>query len=236
MKRFYQTVSTTAGEAGHQVLLDGRPIRTPGQRPLLLPTADLASALAEEWAGQGETIEPAAMPLMRLAVTATDRMPELRAPAITDIVAYVATDLVCYRAGGPLELVNRQQQRWQPELDWLRQAFGIQLLTTTALLPMPQPEAASIALRALVTPLDDWPLVGLHATTTALGSVVLGLALWHGRLDPEQAFAASLLDELFEIERWGAEAEATRRQQVLRRDLAAAARLLRSFPPPPAAA
>jgi chaperone required for assembly of F1-ATPase len=231
MKRFYQRAEAAAAEGGYQVLLDGRPIRTPARRLLLLPTAGLAEAIAAEWAAQGEAIEPAAMPLMRLTGTACDRMPALRAPAIADIVAYAGTDLVCYRAAGPADLAERQATAWQPHLDWLAARFDIHLLPTAALRPTAQPAEASERLRALIAAQADWPLVGLHAATTALGSVVLALALWHRRLDAEAAFAASIVDELYEIERWGREREAERRQGALRRDIQAAARYLAEFPP-----
>ena len=133
---------------------------------------------------------------------------------------------MCYRAAAPLALVERQQHLWQPLLDWAAAAFGTRLAVTTRLLPVTQPEAALRGLRAAVEALGDWPLVGLHAATTALGSLVLGLALIRGRIDAEQALAASLLDELFEIERWGRDGETERRHAELRREVEAAARFL----------
>jgi chaperone required for assembly of F1-ATPase len=226
VKRFYQAVAIAAAAGGHRLLLDGRPLRTPGRRELILPSAALAEALADEWRAQDETIRPDAMPLTRLANTAQDRMPELRAAAIDEAVGYAGTDLLCYRAATPLALVERQQRLWQPLLDWAASAFGTRLAVTTTLLPVTQPDAALRGLRAAVEAQGDWPLVGLHAATTALGSLVLGLALTRGRIDAEQALAASLLDELFEIERWGKDAETERRHGALRREVESAARFL----------
>jgi chaperone required for assembly of F1-ATPase len=226
MKRFYQSVELAAADDGHRVLLDGRPLNTPARRALTLPSAALAEALAEEWRAQGETIGPEGMPLTRLASTAQDRMPELRAVAIDDVVGYAGTDVLCYRAAAPLALVERQQQVWQPLLDWATSALGTRLVVTTTLLPVTQPDAAIRGLRAAVEELGDWPLVGLHAATTALGSLVLGLALSRGRINAEQGLAASLLDELFEIERWGKDAETERRHDALRREVDAAALFL----------
>jgi chaperone required for assembly of F1-ATPase len=226
MKRFYQSVELGAADDGHRVLLDGRPLNTPARRALTLPSAALAEALAEEWRAQGETIRPEGMPLTRLASTAQDRMPELRAVAIDDVVGYAGTDVLCYRAAAPLALVERQQQVWQPLLDWATSALGTRLVVTTTLLPVTQPDAAIRGLRAAVEELGDWPLVGLHAATTALGSLVLGLALSRGRINAEQGLAASLLDELFEIERWGKDAETERRHDALRREVDAAALFL----------
>jgi chaperone required for assembly of F1-ATPase len=226
VKRFYKEVSVAAAAEGHQVLLDGRPVRTPARRALAVPSATLAAAVADEWRAQGETLQPASMALTRLISTAIDRMPALRAAAIDEMLGYAETDLLCYRAAAPADLADRQQQLWQPWLDWLARSHGVELVVTTEMLPVPQPETALARLRSSVEPLDDWRLVGLHAVTTALGSVVLGLALFEGEIDAEQAIAASLLDEQFEIDRWGREREMERRHNALRYDVEAAARFL----------
>jgi chaperone required for assembly of F1-ATPase len=232
MRRFYRDVTVRPAERGHQVLLDGRPMRTPARQLLAAPTAPLAEAIADEWRGQGDTIRPDAMPLTRLASTAIDRMPAQRQAAIEEVIAYTDTDLVCYRAAEPFELVQRQHQAWQPMLEWLTRTYGVKLAVTTSILPLTQPAAARTRLRSAVEDLSDWPLVGMHMATTALGSLVLGLGLLHGRLDADAALAASLLDELFEIERWGSDVEAERRQEVLRRDVSGAARLLQELRQP----
>jgi chaperone required for assembly of F1-ATPase len=226
MKRFYRDVTVAPGEHGHRILLDGRPMRTPAKQLLAAPTAPLAEAIADEWRGQRDTIRPDAMPVTRLASTALDRMPTERQTAIEELVAYADTDLICYRAAEPFELVQRQHQAWQPMLDWLTRTYGVRLAVTTSLLPVAQPAAARARLRSAVEELGDWPLVGMHMATTALGSLVLGLGLLHGRLDADTALATSLLDELFEIERWGSDVEAERRHQALRRDVSGAARFL----------
>lgn len=223
MKRFYQSVEAAADGEEHRVLLDGRPLRTPARRPLVLPSAKLAAAVAAEWRAQGEAIEPDAMPLTRLASTALDRMPAMRRAAILEVSGYAMTDLLCYRASTPRDLVQRQERVWQPILDWAASAHGARLAVTTSILPVDQPEPALRRLQAVVEALEDWPLVGVHAATTALGSVVLGLALAAGRVDAAQAMAASLLDERFEIERWGRDAETECRHRALGRDVDAAA-------------
>jgi len=235
MKRFYQAVRVAPGGHGHQVLLDERPVRTPAKRPLIVPTAHLAEAVAAEWRAQGETIRPELMPLTRLASTALDRMPGLRQAAIDEAAAYADTDLLCYRAAEPFELVQRQYHAWQPMLEWLSAAYGVKLSVTTSMLPVAQPEAARMRLRTAVAGLEDWPLVGLHAATIGLGSLVLGLALLDGRIDAEAALAASLLDERFEIERWGTDPEAERRHAAVRSDVTAAARFLQAIHEPPQA-
>jgi chaperone required for assembly of F1-ATPase len=236
VKRFYKEVSVATGAGGHQILLDGRPVRTPARQAVVMPSAALAEAIAGEWRAQGEVIARAGMGLTRLVSTALDRMPALRGAAIEEVLGYALTDLLCYRAADPVELAERQQLTWQPWLDWLAEAHGARLVVTTSMLPVTQPEPAVARLRAVIEQLDDWRLVGLHGATTALGSIVLGLALLEGRIDAEQALAASLLDELFEIERWGRERDAERRQQTLRRDVAAAASFLACLRPPATAA
>ncbi|MEM7021845.1 MAG: ATP12 family protein [Pseudomonadota bacterium] len=226
MKRFYENVAVAAEADGHRILLDGRPVNSPARRVLALPYAALAEAVAEEWRAQGETIERSAMALTKLVSTALDRMPDLREAAIEEVLGYGETDLVCYRAEDPATLVERQRQSWQPWLEWLSAVHDVRLAVTETMLHVPQPREALDQLRRVVERVDDWQLVGLHAATTGLGSVVLGLALLEGRISAEDAVAASLLDELFEMETWGHEQEAERRHQQLRHDLAAAERFL----------
>ena len=230
MKRFYKACTTGSGEGGHTVLLDDRPIRTPGRRLLALPTSALAEAVASEWAAQGETIRPESMGVTRLASTVTDQLPRRRDDAIAEIQGYAEADLLCYRTGAPSDLAERQAARWQPWLDWAARRLDAPLLVTTAIDPLPQPSASLEALRRATTRLDDWHLAGLHATTRLTGSIVLGQALLIGELDPATAFDLALLEELFEIERWGLEAEQARRHATLRADLAAAEAYCRALP------
>lgn len=234
MKRFYKSTGVDAAKGGFRVLLDGRPLKTPRKRTLVLPIEGLAEAVAEEWDAQVEKIRPDVMPITRLATTANDRMPDLREPAIGEIATYAETDLVCYRAETPAVLAHRQEKAWQPALDWMAARYDITFETTVALLPVPQPDATLERVRSIVAAIDDWPLVGVHAVTTGLGSVVLGLALWHGALDADQVTDASLVDALFEIEQWGEERDATRRHEALRQDMRGAARFLQHLPPPAA--
>lgn len=227
MRRFYREVTVEPGEAPVGILLDGRPLKTPARRALRLPTRPLAEAVAAEWAAQGEQITPPAMPLTRLAVTATDLMPARRADAIEEVVGYAHTELLCYRAVSPADLVARQHERWQPWLDRLAAQRGCRLELARSLDPVPQPQASLAALRTAVEAVADWPLVGLHAAVTATGSLVLGLAILEGALDAGEAFALAQLDELYQIERWGEEREQQRRHATLRRDLDTAERFLR---------
>ena len=230
MKRFYQDVVVGTEADGFTVLLDGKPLRTPARRVLILPTPELAEAVADEWRQQGETLQPLAMRVTKLATTAVDLMPARRGDAIEEVAGYAATDLLCHRAPHPSNLVARQATAWQPWLDWAERQHDARLVPANGIMPVAQPEPALRALRAAVERLGDWRLVGLHAATTLLGSLVLGLAFERGVLDSETAFTTALLDELFEIEQWGEDEEQTRRHVRLRADLAAADRYLRLLP------
>jgi chaperone required for assembly of F1-ATPase len=227
MKRFYTAVDTAPEAAGHVVRLDAQPVRTPARNALALPTLALAEAVAEEWRAQGEEVAPATMPLTRLATTVLDLMPARRGDAVAEAAGYAGTDLLCYRATGPESLARRQREAWQPWLDWAERQYDARLITTATVDPLPQPVAALMALRRAVERLDDWRLVGLHAAATLTGSVVVALALERRSLDAARAFEAALLDELFEIERWGEETTQRQRHANLRRELEAAERYLR---------
>lgn len=230
MKRFYRDVATRPEGDGFAVLLDGKPMRTPARQILTLPTPELAEAVAEEWRDQGGTIAVETMPLTKLATTVVDLMPARRADAIEEAAAYAGTELLCYRATSPASLAERQSATWQPWLDWATREYDAQLALADDVMPVAQPEASLRALRSAVAALDDWRLVGLHAATTLLGSLILALALERRAISAEVAFEAALLDELFEIEQWGEEAMQQQRHRRLRADLAAAERFLSLLP------
>jgi chaperone required for assembly of F1-ATPase len=221
VKRFYKAAVAAPSTGGHAVMLDGRPVRTPGRQVLLLPSADLAAAVAGEWAGQGETLQPETMPLTRLANTVVDQLPEKRQDALDEIMGYAGADLLCYRQASPADLAARQTATWQPWLDWLAARLEARLEVALTLEPIEQPAAALEALSAAAAACDDWQLVGLHAATRLTSSIVLGLAMLEGELGAEAAFDAAMLEELYEIEHWGLEAEQARRHTALRRQLAA---------------
>src|SRR5262245_26651369 len=195
MKRVYRAVAVAPGDGGWQIMLDSRVLRTPAKAPLLLPNRALAEAVAAEWDAQVETVVPATMPLMRLAATAIDRVAPQRAGVIEEVAGYAGTDLVCYRADRPAELVARQQAVWQPLVDWATLRYDAPLLVTTGVVPRPQPAGAVAAIQAAVAAFDDFSLTALHGLTTACGSVVIALALAESHLEPEAAWHASQLDE-----------------------------------------
>jgi chaperone required for assembly of F1-ATPase len=226
VKRSYKLVTVEPAEGGFRVLLDGRPTRTPAKQTLVLPALALAEAIAEEWRGQGETVRPLSMGLTRLANTGLDRIRARRAQAVEEVARYGGTELMCYRAEAPPELVARQHARWQPWLDWAAAEFGAPLAVGTGIVHVAQEPAALAALRLAVARAGDLELAALGAMVQALGSLVLGLAVWRGALGPDQAVDLSQLDEAFQVERWGEDAEAASRLAALRRDIGDAARFL----------
>lgn len=230
-RRFYKGAVVDQRSNGFGVALDGRPLPTPAKRPLVLPTQNLAAAIAAEWAGQGESIDPGTMPLMRLAATAIDRVPDHRTAIVDEIAAYADADLLCHRAERPAELVRRQQELWQPPLDWLIHRYDVALAVTTGIGRADHAPTALARLRDIVDSRDAFQLVALHAATTASGSVVLGLMMAAGDANADQVFQASMIDELYQAERWGIDAEAAARRTAIAADLAATAQFLALLDP-----
>ncbi len=226
IKRFYKVAEAGSIAEGFAILLDGRPVRTPARAPLAVASSALAQAIAEEWQGQGEELDSASMPLNNLACTAIDIVTPRRAEIVDDLVGYGGHDLICYWTDETGELLGRQQQHWQPLLDWAAQDLGAPLVKTRGVVSQDQPPAALAALKAKIEKHDDMCLTGLAAVVQATGSLILGLSLSLGRLDPEQAFEVSQLDESYQQERWGEDAEASARREALRQDIVSAGRFL----------
>lgn len=226
MKRAYREVRAASAGAGWRIMLDARELQTPARLPLLLPRQELAAAIAAEWQAQSDKIVPSTMPLMRLAATAVDRVAPERQRTIDEIVGYAETDLVCYRAERPEDLVSRQTAAWQPLVDWAILRFDAPLLVVTGVIPKRQSPAVAAALRATISEMDEFWLAALHEATTLCGSVVIGLALTERLLDAEAAWRASQLEESYQIEKWGEDAEAAQRRADIRRDLEAACRFM----------
>lgn len=224
MKRVYERATVTPGDGGMGVALDGRPVRTPGRAPLVLPSAALAEAVAGEWNDQGERVDPRAMPLMQLAATAIDRVRPARAAIVDEVARYAETDLVCYRADRPAELAARQQAAWDPVLDWLAGRYRARLIPVVGILAKPQDPDALAALRAAVAGEDDFALTGLATAAGALGSLALALGLRDGAFAPEEAHGLSRLDETYQSERWGADAEAEAAAHAQAEEMRAVAR------------
>jgi chaperone required for assembly of F1-ATPase len=222
-KRFYKTALAVQAPEGWQVQLDDRGVRTPKRAPLTLPTQALAEAIAAEWQAQGASIDPRTMPLTKLANSTLDGVAG-RADAVRDeIVAYAGNDLLCYRAECPEKLRQIQHDRWDPLLTWVTQHFGARLHTTTGVMPVKQAEECLGRLRVAIDALDPFALAACHVMTTLTGSVVLALAVIHGRLTTDEAWEAAHVDEDFQIAQWGEDAEAKKRRELRHAEMLAAA-------------
>ncbi|UCH76140.1 MAG: ATPase [Rhodospirillales bacterium] len=214
------------GDGGFGVALDGRPVGTPAGAALRLPTAGLADAIAEEWAAQEKLVRPHSMPMMRLAAAAIDRVGRERDAVVGQIAAYGGSDLLCYRACGPGELVRRQAETWQPLLDWAEEALGAPLAVTTGVTHAAQPPESLSALAARLEAMDDFQIAAQSQLTAACGSLVLSLAAAAGRIGVEETIAASQLDEEWQAEIWGRDKDAEDRRTALAAEITSAIRFL----------
>ena len=225
-KRFYESVAIEGDGDSFALLLDGKRVRTPGKAHLKLPTRALAEAIAEEWRTQEEHIDPATMPLTKLANSAIDGVSGSEADVIGDILNYAGSDLLCYRADGPSGLIEAQQTHWDPVLAWAKSALGAPLMLAEGIVHVAQPQASLDRLREALEARDALSLAALHVMTGLTGSALLALAVALGRMSPEEAWAAAHVDEDWQIRQWGEDAEAASRRAARWRDFAGAARAL----------
>ncbi|MES3082865.1 ATP12 family chaperone protein [Sphingomonas faeni] len=215
MKRFWKDVAI---DADRVVTLDGKPVRTPGRRPLALPSDALAEAVAAEWRAVGETIDPRTMPLTGLANAATDPIANDPAQFAARLAAYGESDLLCYRAEGPPLLVERQAAAWDPLLAWARGRYDVTFAVTTGVMHVAQPDATIARLHEAVAAYDDFRLAGLSPVVTLTGSLVIGLALIEGEIDADAAWAAAGIDEDWSVEMWGEDWQATQLRELKRKE------------------
>lgn len=217
-KRFYERATAGERDGGFALLLDGRSAKTPAKRDLLLPSRPAAEALAAEWDAQREVLDPAAMPLTRLCNTAIDGVATQMRAVADEVKTYLTSDLFAYRAADPAPLVAAQARDWDPVLDWARDAFGARFILAQGITFVAQPPATLAAMGRVVDaivgqgPAAPFRLAALHVMTTLTGSALLALAVMHGRLAPEAAWAAAHVDELFQESQWGRDAEALERR------------------------
>jgi chaperone required for assembly of F1-ATPase len=227
-KRFYTEAGAVEAEGGFAVTLDAKPIRTPSGRQVIVPTRQIADAIAGEWNAQQELIDPLTMPLTRLANSVVEAVVD-RVEAVTDDIAkYLRSDLVCYRAGHPEALVAREAALWDPVLFWAADALGAHFILAEGIVHVRQPDAAIAAARAAL-PREPWSIAALHVITTLTGSALLALALYCGALDADQVWAAAHVDEDWNSEKWGVDDEVAARRAARLVDFRAAASLLKSL-------
>lgn len=228
MKRFYKDAAASASpDGGYTVLVDGKAVKTPKRAVLSLPNLPLAEAIAAEWHAQGETLDPQTMPLTRLAFAAIDVATPERKQISGQLLQYAQNDLLSYRAEEPPELAARQAHGWDPLLDWAAETYGARLKVGSGIRHVAQQPEAIGALERALARCDEFALAALHTATTVTGSLILALALAEERLSGKEAFAAATLDETFQAEKWGHDAEAEQRRLRLLAELTAAERFLR---------
>lgn len=207
-KRFWKEATVVRNPSGWHVMLDNRPVRTPSKAPMDLPTEDMARAIAAEWDAQGDVLDPLTMPVTRSANSAIDRVATQHGEVADMLAAYAETDLLCHRAEGPDSLCALQALGWDPLLDWAEERFGARLVSTTGILPCDQPSDALDRLSDAVHGIDAFRLTALHDLVGLSGSLIIGLAVAHGRLDPAEGWRLSRIDEDWQIQQWGEDEEA----------------------------
>ncbi|MEQ9490951.1 MAG: ATP12 family protein [Alphaproteobacteria bacterium] len=215
MKRFYKQAQAVDLSDGYGIELDGKPLKTPGKAPLVLPNRKLAQAVATEWQQQEDRVVPHTMPIMSYVSTAIDRvMPQHQAVA-AEITAFAGSDLLCYRADYPQDLAEEQASKWQPLLDWAAARFDVLFCTTSGVMPVSQNNATLMILGRHVVSYDSFRLAGLHTLTTVYGSLVLALAAVEGEMSMVDAFTLSRIDEDHQARLWGMDEEALNRRERL---------------------
>jgi chaperone required for assembly of F1-ATPase len=230
-RRFYDNVAVEGGAEGFAVQLDGKPVRTPARRPLAAPALALAEALAAEWNEQREVVDPAVMPLTRLANSIIDGVAQAPQPVADEIAQYLGSDLVFYRSEGPQALVERQARQWDPIITWARDVLGARFVLAAGVMFVEQPDAALAAAKSAI-PADAWRLGAVSSLTTLTGSALLAIAMLRGRLSVDEAWAAAHLDEDWNMEFWGRDERALERRAHRFTEMLAAADVLRFAPAP----
>ncbi|GAB4537241.1 MAG: ATP12 family chaperone protein [Roseibium sp.] len=225
-KRFYKEASHAAVDGGFAIHLDGRPVKTPGKALLVLPSEALGAAVASEWAAQEKEINPAAMPLTRIANSAQDAVSFRFDEVADDVTKFAGNDALCYRADDPDSLVETQRHLWDPVVDWVGTLLGGRFVLIEGIIHAPQPETLLAAYRARIATETPLRLAALHTVTSLTGSALLALALKEGRLDADAVWTAAHVEEDFNIERWGEDAEAKQIRAYKRKEFDAAALIL----------
>jgi chaperone required for assembly of F1-ATPase len=229
-KRFYKEAGVIEAEGGFAITLDGKPIRTPSGRQVVIPTRALADSVAAEWAAQGETIDPMTMPLTRIANSVVEGVVDRVELVSDDLAKYFESDLLFYRAGHPEGLVAREAAHWDPVLFWAAETLGAHFILSEGVMHVKQPDEAVKAARAAL-PGNPWSVAALHMVTTLTGSALLALALDQGVRDADQVWSAAHVDEDWNVEQWGVDEEAAARRAARLKDFQAAVTVLAAVKP-----
>ena len=208
LKRFWKTATAVACDGGYTVHLDARAVKTPGKSPLVVPTEALAQAIAREWDAQHGAVRPQTMPFTRAANSAIEKVAPQFDEVVDLLAAYGDSDLLCYRATGPQELIARQSAVWDPVLAWAKADLGATLTVTSGVIHVPQSPGANQTLHALTAAMSPFQIAAFHDLVSLSGSLILAFAVIRGRLTAEEAWAASRIDETYQAELWGSDDDA----------------------------
>jgi len=230
-KRFYSEAGVAEAESGFTITLDGKPIKTPSGKTVVVPKRAIADTIAAEWSAQGETIDPLTMPMTRFANSVVQSVVDRAELVADDVAKYLGSDLLFYRAGHPEALVAKEAAHWDPIVFWAAETLGAHFMLAEGINHVRQPDAAISAARAAF-PGDPWSIAALHVVTTLTGSALLALALSHGVRDPADIWTAAHVDEDFNIEQWGLDEEVAARRAARAVDFEAAARILKAMQAP----
>ena len=227
-KRFYANAAIAEGEGGFSITLDGKPIKTPAGRLLIVPARAIAEMIATEWNAQGEIIDPVSMPATRFANSVVQGVVGKVGAVADDVAKYLGSDLLFYRAGHPEALVAREAKHWDPILFWAADSLGAHFMLCEGIMHVRQSDKAIAAARATL-PSDPWAIAALHVITTLTGSALLALALFHGVIPEEKAWAAAHVEEDWNAEKWGVDEELAARRAARLVDFTAAVRIVQAL-------
>ncbi len=228
-KRFYKEAAVVEHNGTFAIELDGRAVKTPVRQMLALPTRSAAQLIADEFAAQEKEIDPARMPATRIANTAIDGVAHDPQAVLEDVLRFASSDMLCYRAGSPERLVDRQTQLWDPVIDWAASKLGARFVLAEGVMHVEQPREALTAFSVHLGQFGDpFAIAALHTITTLTGSAILALAVARGEITGDEAWKLAHVDEDWTIEHWGEDAEAAARRAVREREMAAAVKMLRA--------
>ena len=228
LKRFWEAVEVVPADDGFTVTLDGRNVRTPGKALLVVPTEEMAGKIATEWEAQQDRVDPRVMPWTRSANSAIDKLSVQRSEVEDHLIGYAGTDLVCYRAEGPVGLVARQIAAWDPILDWAEKRYSLRLLVTRGVMPVSQDAGSLAELRNVMSSMSNFAITGFHDLVTLSGSYVIALSVVENAQNPHAAWDLSRIDEDWQIEQWGRDEEADTQAETKREAFLHAARFFTS--------
>ena len=227
MKRFYRNAVVQPAEGGYEILLDRRGVKTPARERLVAPGERLGQAIAEEWNGQGETVNPRSMPLTGLANAAIDRIAPDPLAFARSLALFGESDLLCYRADQPRGLVARQSEQWDPLLAWARRRYDVDFEVVTGIMHRPQPEHTVNRLAKAAAARGPFELAALSPLVTVSGSLIIALALSEDEIGLDAGWSAATLDEQWQLDQWGADAEAEKALDARRQEFEAGYRFLK---------